>query len=555
MNDKFLKDWMIDLTINLSSNPYNITQEQIKQHLSNHINLPYVAIFNDTLLEKLEKYLIIQKSGDSYVSPWGYLIRHNTNAIKILRNCVYSYEVHKKHSGISVNNILHKVFNNLFTERQITILKLRYGLNNNRKHTLQEIAQKFNITKERVRQIQNQCIQELYNDDDFVSVFIAEFIHSCGSLVINNNNFTNTHDMMFKILDIEYYNVPYLNAHIIGAIDEIKYDLNKIKNYFDFKLYDVSYPDFSNICYISDYDKLMFYNICNQYVSKKIRNSDCYIIREALKAHNGREHYSIFAKTCNKIKQTNHSDIYWQKITSNYAISNKEYCGIVRTGDQGVYALKSFGYNRPKLSYFDACTNIVQEIYEQTKKPVSYSKIKYMISELRDHVNHNSLNIALTLNKNIIRLPYNFYVPNYVQNIEEQSKYVIESSICSIELCYKKINKYSDVYCYKHHMKQKIEHNKSKIQERNTNIVLDYHNNATMNELREKYNIKQNQIRKILNSCIPDRNKINKNSIYKYIISRYMCGISVNNIICNNDLNISHPTAYGILYRNNIKRS
>ena len=46
-------------------------------------------------------------------------------------------------------------------EREAKIIELRYGLNGNRRHSLQEIADIYNITKERVRQIEIKAVRKL----------------------------------------------------------------------------------------------------------------------------------------------------------------------------------------------------------------------------------------------------------------------------------------------------------------------------------------------------------------------------------------------------------
>lgn len=51
-------------------------------------------------------------------------------------------------------------------ERYITVLKYRYGFEDDRCYTLEEIGKKFNITRERVRQIEAKAIRKLrYNED------------------------------------------------------------------------------------------------------------------------------------------------------------------------------------------------------------------------------------------------------------------------------------------------------------------------------------------------------------------------------------------------------
>jgi RNA polymerase primary sigma factor len=48
-----------------------------------------------------------------------------------------------------------------FTERDAEIMRMRYGLKNGTEHTLQQIADVFHISRERVRQIQNRILAKL----------------------------------------------------------------------------------------------------------------------------------------------------------------------------------------------------------------------------------------------------------------------------------------------------------------------------------------------------------------------------------------------------------
>ncbi len=47
------------------------------------------------------------------------------------------------------------------TPREARILRLRYGLENGRAYTLEEIGQKFGLTRERIRQIENKALRRL----------------------------------------------------------------------------------------------------------------------------------------------------------------------------------------------------------------------------------------------------------------------------------------------------------------------------------------------------------------------------------------------------------
>ncbi len=49
------------------------------------------------------------------------------------------------------------------TEREIEVLKLRYGLFDTKEHTLEEVGKKFNVTRERIRQIELKAINKIRN--------------------------------------------------------------------------------------------------------------------------------------------------------------------------------------------------------------------------------------------------------------------------------------------------------------------------------------------------------------------------------------------------------
>jgi len=49
-------------------------------------------------------------------------------------------------------------------DREIMIISLRFGLYDGTKHTLQEVANMFKITRERVRQIEMKALTKLRGD-------------------------------------------------------------------------------------------------------------------------------------------------------------------------------------------------------------------------------------------------------------------------------------------------------------------------------------------------------------------------------------------------------
>jgi len=46
-------------------------------------------------------------------------------------------------------------------EREARILQMRFGLSNEREHTLEEVGEKFQVTRERIRQIESKALKKL----------------------------------------------------------------------------------------------------------------------------------------------------------------------------------------------------------------------------------------------------------------------------------------------------------------------------------------------------------------------------------------------------------
>ncbi len=72
------------------------------------------------------------------------------------------------HVEAALEHIMHKTLNNHITEalerldqREREIIRLRFGLNNRKKLTLEQLGKKYQITRERVRQIENRALEKL----------------------------------------------------------------------------------------------------------------------------------------------------------------------------------------------------------------------------------------------------------------------------------------------------------------------------------------------------------------------------------------------------------
>ena len=63
-------------------------------------------------------------------------------------------------SGASLSEATRKVLATL-TPREERVLRLRFGIGQNQDHTLEEVGQDFEVTRERIRQIEAKALRKL----------------------------------------------------------------------------------------------------------------------------------------------------------------------------------------------------------------------------------------------------------------------------------------------------------------------------------------------------------------------------------------------------------
>jgi RNA polymerase primary sigma factor len=79
------------------------------------------------------------------------------------------YEPFEEFFQVNVKEILTYSLEKL-TERERDIIRLRFGLDSNAPQTLEDIGRRFNITRERVRQIQNKAIARLSESEEIMEL-------------------------------------------------------------------------------------------------------------------------------------------------------------------------------------------------------------------------------------------------------------------------------------------------------------------------------------------------------------------------------------------------
>lgn len=63
------------------------------------------------------------------------------------------------------------------TAREAKVLRMRFGIDMNTDHTLEEVGKQFDVTRERIRQIEAKALRKLRHPSR------SEVLRSCGRLI------------------------------------------------------------------------------------------------------------------------------------------------------------------------------------------------------------------------------------------------------------------------------------------------------------------------------------------------------------------------------------
>jgi RNA polymerase primary sigma factor len=78
--------------------------------------------------------------------------------------------------NINLKEMTEQVLN-MLTPREERVLKMRFGLEDGTEHTLEEVGQKFGVTRERIRQIEAKALRKLRHPSRSrqLRAFLADF--------------------------------------------------------------------------------------------------------------------------------------------------------------------------------------------------------------------------------------------------------------------------------------------------------------------------------------------------------------------------------------------
>ena len=130
---------------------------QLVQELGREPNAVEIAQYLDLPLSKVEEIMKLSQEPISLETPVG------EEDDSHLGDFIQDNEVSEPMEAAAANSLreqLEKALS-MLTEREAKVLRLRFGFEDGKTHTLEEVGKVFNVTRERVRQIESKALRRL----------------------------------------------------------------------------------------------------------------------------------------------------------------------------------------------------------------------------------------------------------------------------------------------------------------------------------------------------------------------------------------------------------
>ena len=112
-----------------------------------------------------------------------------------------------------LNKDLLKILDSKLTDKEKQVILYRYGYYDNKPYTLEEVGHKFNVTRERIRQVEKKAFAKISSDD--VKEELSSYYYSDGYLKL--------YTLEDLFLYITFFNEDELNLFIsMLSVHELK---------------------------------------------------------------------------------------------------------------------------------------------------------------------------------------------------------------------------------------------------------------------------------------------------------------------------------------------
>lgn len=145
--------------IHIPRNMYGEILRFVKKYVIENGKKPTIKEISEKLKIEEEKItaLLNAKLGiHSIDEPVG-----NDKEKKVIDEIADNYNIAEEYEKKELKEKLQEIIENVLTEKEMDILIKRYGLNGNEPKTLNEISIEYNLSRERIRQIEVECLTKL----------------------------------------------------------------------------------------------------------------------------------------------------------------------------------------------------------------------------------------------------------------------------------------------------------------------------------------------------------------------------------------------------------
>ena len=345
----------------------------------------------------------------TFVFPWASLLRSDPRFTKVFHD-IFTDRFPTSWRDKSLAGSIEQALS-LLPDREAAVLRLRFGLRDGRRRTLEEIGREFGVTRERIRQIQVKTLRKLRRREPrnlYGLGFAADFVRSGGSLIILQSERTVDHSLLFEAWDIPFRHLEELGISVITTRDLSQYrdslyddDGHALRINTEFLS--------STMPFLSESDANRIQAAEDDYWKQRVKEkwTRSRMLREALRTLGRAAHFQEIAGVCNRLFPDNQSTAHnWHA-----ALDRTEHLGIVWIGRKGMYGLKEHGYSKPDKDLFESVAYIVEVEYSRTNRPVPDQVVIAELSKLRRELNRNSVIMALGFNDRVEQVSPGRYAP------------------------------------------------------------------------------------------------------------------------------------------------
>jgi RNA polymerase primary sigma factor len=146
----------------------------IRAHVGRFVNTNYfIAHVPIHVIEKMKKEKKEAKENRLQKILLGASQEHCIDDFKSLEDEDNTLTAIEKEKDVEIVNKHLNVALDTFPERTKKIIELRFGLNGNRAHTLEEVGEIIGVTRERIRQVEASALTELYKKVHTLQEFLT----------------------------------------------------------------------------------------------------------------------------------------------------------------------------------------------------------------------------------------------------------------------------------------------------------------------------------------------------------------------------------------------